>query len=86
MLVEMSIYIQNKNVGRSSCSPVQTERGFSKQLEECLIRLCRELNAPIPIWVTKNTKEFAAFHQTMFPREQFAEDVYFDRMILRLIE
>lgn len=59
---------------------------FVKQLEKCLIRLCRELEIPIPLWLEKNTKEFARFHQTIFFEEQFTEKVNFNRFQIRLLK
>jgi hypothetical protein len=85
LLIEMTLYVENRIVGQMTRAPRDTSRGFSKQLEECLISLCRELGAPIPLWLSKNTKEFASFHQTLFTREQFDEQVLFDRMMLRML-
>lgn len=60
-------------------------RRFVSRLEECLRSLCRELAIPIPIWMKKNTGEFARFHQTVFVDEQFHEPVAFDRFQIRLL-
>jgi hypothetical protein len=57
-----------------------------KQLENCLIDLCHGLDAPIPLWLEKNSQEFARFHQTLFFAEQFSEKVNFDRMQIRWLE
>lgn len=59
---------------------------FSKELEEALILLCRELDVPVPLWLTKNTKEFAAFRQTVFFAEAYTEKVRFDRFQIRYLE
>ncbi|HHX36640.1 MAG TPA: hypothetical protein GX717_01505 [Clostridiaceae bacterium] len=86
MQIEMILYTQNHVVGRATARPDNKEVNFSKQVEECLLTLCKLLNAPIPLWLRKNTKEFAAFHQTIFFPEQFNESVNFDRMVLRYYE
>ena len=57
---------------------------FVKELENTLILLCRELEIPIPLWLSKNTHEFAAFRQTVFFSDQFTEKVRFDRFQIRL--
>jgi hypothetical protein len=57
---------------------------FHKKLEKCLIDLCREIGIPVPIWLEKNTKEFAYFKKTFFTNEQFVEKVNFDRFEIRL--
>lgn len=59
---------------------------FVKQLETCLVTLCRELEIPIPLWLEKNTKEFARFHQTIFFEEQFLDKVGFNRFQIKLLK
>ena len=61
------------------------EVSFVKELDEALVRLCREMNVPFPLWLSKNTREFAAFHQTTFFEDQFSDKVPFDRFMIRLI-
>lgn len=59
---------------------------YSKELEETLILLCRDMNVPIPMWLSKNTHEFAAFRQTIFFADSFNQKVGFDRFQIRLLE
>ena len=59
---------------------------FSRNLESALIMLCRELDVPVPAWMKKNTREFAAFYQTVFFAEQYQEQVRFDRFVIRMTE
>jgi len=61
------------------------EVSFVKELENALIDLCHALDVPIPLWLSKNTHEFAAFRQTMFFSDQYTETVRFDRFQIRLI-
>ena len=63
-----------------------TDASYSKRLEKALVELCRQLDVPVPMWMKKNTKEFAAFGQTIFFREQYTENVRFDRFQIRVIE
>jgi len=66
---------------------VYEEKGvrFSVELEHALVLLCRELDIPVPMWMAKNTHEFAAFHQTIFFSEQYTEKVRFDRFQIKLL-
>ncbi|MHB1484527.1 MAG: hypothetical protein ACYCYI_07660 [Saccharofermentanales bacterium] len=57
---------------------------FSRLLGKGLVMLCHELEIPIPIWMDKNTHEFARFRQTIFFAEHFTEKVYFDRFQIKL--
>lgn len=59
---------------------------YSKELEEALILLCTEMDIPLPMWLSKNTHEFAAFRQTIFFSEQYNQKVSFDRFQMRLLE
>jgi hypothetical protein len=59
---------------------------FTQNLEKCLVELCRALEVPIPLWLEKNTREFARFHQTLFFDGQFTEPIHFDRFQIRWIE
>jgi hypothetical protein len=59
---------------------------FVRELEQALILLCKALEIPIPLWLSKNTREFAAFHQTIFFADQYTEPVTFDRFQIRWLE
>ena len=40
----------------------------------------------VSLWLSKNTREFAQFHQTTFFEDQFSDNkVPFDRFMIRLI-
>lgn len=58
---------------------------FVDALEECIIKLCKEMDIPVPIWMKKNTHEFAVFRKTFFTSEQFAEEVNFDKFEITLL-
>jgi len=65
---------------------VNEKASFVKELDEALVLLCREMNVPFPLWLSKNTREFAQFHQTTFFEDQFSDNkVPFDRFMIRLI-
>ena len=59
---------------------------FVKELETALVQTCRSLEIPIPLWLSKNTHEFAAFRQTVFFADQFTEKVRFDRFQIKMGE
>lgn len=60
------------------------EKPFHDIMEEAFIRLCRELEIPVPIWLKKNTREISRYGKTFFNKEQFVEEVYFDRFVLEI--
>ena len=60
--------------------------GFSRELSEALIILCREMDIPVPMWMKKNTHEFAAFHITVFFDEQYPEKVNFERFQIKMTD
>lgn len=58
----------------------------SERLESCLRTFCQQIDAPLPLWLEKNTREYVRFQQTIFFQEQFLEPVKFDRMQIRTLE
>ncbi len=86
MKLEGSVYVANVMVAQLTVDEERPDLRFSKQVEVCLLRLCKELQIPIPLWLQKNTKEFARFHQTLFFNESFGEAVHFDRFRIRWIQ
>lgn len=59
---------------------------FSQRLEACLFDFCRSYDVGMPLWMSTNTKEFAAFHQTTFTAEHFMEKTPFDYLLLRFLD
>ena len=57
---------------------------FRELLEANLIALCKELDISVPLWLKRNTTEFAKFRRTSFTKEQFIESVKFDRFEIKL--
>lgn len=86
MILEGSLYTSNIMIAQVTVEVEAGDQRFSKVVEACLLKLVRELNIPIPLWLSKNTKEFAHFHQTLFFRESFAETVKFDRFRIKWID
>jgi len=86
MTLEGKLFKGNRMTEICEVTTPDREAAFSKLLEEALILLCREMDVPVPMWMKKNTREFAAFHQTIFFREQYTEKVRFDRFQIRMIQ
>lgn len=59
---------------------------FNEKLEKCLVEVCKKLECPVPLWLNKNTKEFALYRKTFFSNEQFIENVWFDKLEIRIEE
>lgn len=85
MVLEGKLFVANRMIDIKEI--VYEEKGvrFSVELEHALVLLCRELDIPVPMWMVKNTHEFAAFHQTIFFSEQYTEKVRFDRFQIKLL-
>jgi len=86
MKLEGKLFVGNRMTEMKEVVTPDRDGSFSKQLEEALIILCRELDVPVPMWMKKNTREFAAFYQTIFFKEQYTENVRFDRFQIRMIQ
>lgn len=59
---------------------------FHDKLESCLVEVCSKLECQVPLWLEKNTKEFVLYRKTFFPREQFIETPWFDKLEIRMEE
>ncbi|MFO7636529.1 MAG: hypothetical protein R6W96_04395 [Clostridia bacterium] len=77
--------VKNNTVLKEIKKEKHQENGnFHATMEELFIGLCRDLDVPVPIWLKKNTRELARYRKTFFNREQFIEDVFFDRLVLEM--
>ena len=61
-----------------------TGKSFHDQMEEAFLKLCKDLDIPVPIWLKKNTREIAGYRKTYFEKEQFIEETIFDRFVLEI--
>ncbi|MDO5738079.1 MAG: hypothetical protein Q4P65_02360 [Eubacteriales bacterium] len=59
---------------------------FVQELETALRELCLKLDVPLPLWLDKNSKEFAKFRTTFFFPGQFTEEIPFERFQIQLLE
>lgn len=59
---------------------------YQDRLEQCLAEVCRLLAIEVPLWLTKNTREYVRFRRTSFNADQFFNAVPFDRFEIRIIE
>ena len=84
MTLEGRLFVANRMTEIKEVTTEDTDASYAKRLEKALIELCRQLDVPVPMWMKKNTKEFAAFGQTIFFREQYTEKVRFDRFQIRV--
>ncbi|MDD2214273.1 MAG: hypothetical protein PHR21_07035 [Oscillospiraceae bacterium] len=83
MILEGRLFKANLLLAQSMVELAPQDRHFSHELEQNLIALCRSLDIPVPLWLSKNTTEFARFHQTVFFSEQFTDKVNFDRFQIK---
>ena len=62
------------------------EADFRDRLEDCLVKLCKEADVAVPLWLTKNSRELGRFGKTSFLKEQFVELVPFDKFEIKILE
>lgn len=86
MKLEGKLFRANLAIAEKEVEKLDESESFVKDLEQCFVLLCRELDIPIPLWLSKNTTEFARFRQTIFFEEQFTEKVLFNRFQIRLLK
>lgn len=85
MVLEGKLFVANRMTEVKEIEFSDPSLRFSAELSEAIILLCRELDVPVPMWMKKNTHEFAAFRQTIFFAEQYTQKVRFDRFQIRML-
>jgi hypothetical protein len=60
------------------------EGSYQDRLEKCLVEICRLMAIEVPLWLTKNTREYVAFRRTSFNADQFFNPVLFERFEIRV--
>ena len=85
MKLEGRVFTANLLLSEATVEYPESGQRFVTQLEKCLVDLCHQLEVPLPLWLEKNTREFARFHQTIFFAEQFTEPIRFDRFQIHWI-
>ena len=87
MKLEGRLFIANRmTVIKEVETPDNEGEPYSVRLERALVELCRQMDIPVPMWMKKNTHEFAAFRQTIFFKEQYTEKVRFDRFQIKTLD
>ena len=84
--LEGKVFRANLVIVSAVAEQEETSGSWVKDLEKCFIKLCKDLEIPIPLWLDKNTHEFARFRQTIFFEEQFTDDIKFNRFQIKLLK
>ena len=71
-------------INEAFAEPSSATSDFREQLEECLISVCKQLDVEVPIWLKKNTTDFALYRKTSFNRDHFGENIKFDKLEIML--
>lgn len=64
----------------------ETQGSYQDRLEKCLMDVCQKLNIEVPLWLSKNTREYVRFRRTSFNADQFFNPVKFDRFEIRILD
>ena len=54
--------------------------------KEVLVELCKRLDLPCPMWLSKHESEFNRFRRTAFIPEHFVEAIDFDRLKIEYLD
>ncbi|NLM73528.1 MAG: hypothetical protein GX184_05810 [Clostridiaceae bacterium] len=57
---------------------------YQDRLEKCLVEVCGLLNIEVPMWLSRNTKEYVRFRRTSFYADQFFNPVLFERFEIKV--
>ncbi len=84
MTLNGKLYLDGKLIREAEVAEYDSKQPFHDRLEKCLVDLCAGLDIPVPLWLKKNTRELGIFKRTFFPREQFIDKVWFDKLEIQL--
>lgn len=84
MILYGKLVLKNLPVKSAKAINIDESLSFHDQLEEAFIRLCKQLDIPVPIWLKKNTREIGRYKKTFFSKEQFIEEFHFDKFVLEI--
>ena len=83
MADECKLWIHKMHGQRIAVS--DTEPCDPEDPQPALAELCRRMDVPRPMWLSKHQKEFDAFRRTAFTQDHFVERIPFTRLEVELI-
>lgn len=63
-----------------------SEENYEKNLEICIKEICNRLDIANPYWLPINFEEFAQMTKTTFNKDNFMEDIQFDKFIIEELD
>jgi hypothetical protein len=60
------------------------EGSYQDRLEKSLVGVCDLLKIEVPLWLSKNTREYVKFRSTSFNADQFFNPVIFERFEIKV--
>ena len=56
------------------------------KLKKCLAKIFTKLDISSPVWLSKHDKEFKDFKKIIFYRDDFIDEVQFDKLEIELVD
>lgn len=63
-----------------------SENDYERDLEICIKEICNRLDISNPYWLPINYGEFQKMNKTAFNKDNFIEDVKFDKFIIEELD
>ena len=57
-----------------------------QKFKKCLSEIFYKLDISAPVWLPKHDREFAEFKKIIFFKDDFIDEIYFDRLEIDLID
>jgi len=61
-----------------------SEGSYQDRLEKSLVEVCSLLKIEVPMWLSKNTREYVRYRRTSFNADQFINPVLFERFEIKV--
>jgi len=82
MLKIWGTLIKDNRIIRDEVSMSETEDSYQKNLKMCVTELCYKFDVATPYWLKANINEYNKRHKTSFDKNNFIEEIYFDKFII----
>lgn len=86
MQMNGKLYKGNMILNEETVEVSDTDGSYQDRLENCLTEICRLLSIEVPLWLSKNTREYVTFRRTSFNADQFFNKVNFERFEIRILQ
>ena len=78
--------VKNNKIIKDNAVPLIVKDDYQAALKEAIIQLCDSFDIAKPYWLNKNLNEYNRLGKTSFNKDNFIEEIEFDKLIIEELE